>query len=101
MTRYHRKVDANQAVLVTELRRVGASVQSLASLGQGTPDLLVGWRGGNYLFEVKDPRKPPAQRKLTEAEERWHGAWRGRCYTVETFDECCGLLGIEDEVLGI
>ena len=47
------KIDANQTEIVKALRQVGASVQSLASTGKGCPDLLVGFRGVNWLLEVK------------------------------------------------
>ena len=46
------KVDANQAAIVKVLRQMGASVQPLHTVGQGTPDLLVGIQGRNYLLEV-------------------------------------------------
>ena len=39
------KTDANHADIVDALRRVGASVVSLASVGNGVPDLLVGFNG--------------------------------------------------------
>ena len=62
------KVDDNQPEIVKALRGIGAFVQSLASVGQGTPDLLVGFRGLWHLREVKDGDKPPSARKLTPAE---------------------------------
>ena len=36
------------------LRRVGCFVQSLASIGKGCPDLLVGKAGSWLVLEVKD-----------------------------------------------
>lgn len=39
------RTDANQAEIVAALRTRGALVQSLAGVGAGVPDLLVGWRG--------------------------------------------------------
>ena len=71
------KVDANQTQVVEALRAAGATVQSLAAVGQGVPDLLVGFRGQTVLLEVKDGRKPPSERRLTEQQLDWHGAWRG------------------------
>lgn len=64
------------------MRGVGASVQSLAALGDGCPDLLVGYRGANYLLEVKDQAKAPSHRKLTDDQVRWHGAWVGTVVVV-------------------
>jgi hypothetical protein len=41
------------------------------------PDLLVGRQGRTYLLEVKDGRKPPSARQLTDEQLTWHGAWKG------------------------
>lgn len=71
------KIDANQTQVVEALRAAGATVQSLAAVGQGVPDLLVGFQSKTMLMEVKNGRKPPSQRQLTEDQLKWHGAWRG------------------------
>ena len=71
------KIDANQEQVVQALRAIGATVQSLAGVGKGVPDLLVGYQGKTLLLEVKDGNKPPSERKLTEDQIKWHGAWRG------------------------
>lgn len=71
------KTDANQDQVVEALRAAGATVQSLAAVGKGVPDLLVGFQGKTLLMEVKDGRKPPSERRLTEQQFIWHGAWRG------------------------
>ena len=88
------KVDANQASIVGELRAVGASVQPLHTVGAGVPDLLVGFRGQNWLIEVKDGSKPPSERKLTAAQVDWHGAWRGQVVTVKDGAEALRALGV-------
>lgn len=71
------KVDANQDQVVIALKAAGATVQSLAAVGKGVPDLLVGWQGKTVLFEVKDGRRPPSEQRLTEQQLTWHGTWRG------------------------
>lgn len=81
------KVDDNQAEIVAALRKIGASVQPLHAVGQGCPDLLVGWRGMTSLLEVKDGKKPPSARKLTEDQEKWHANWRGQVAVVETVEQ--------------
>lgn len=81
------KVDDNQAEIVAALRKIGASVQPLHAVGQGCPDLLVGWRGITSLLEVKDGKKPPSARKLTPDQEKWHAAWMGQVTVVETVSE--------------
>ena len=71
------KVDANQIQVVSALRAAGATVQSLAGVGKGVPDLLVGHQGHTLLMEVKDGDKSPSQRKLTEDQLKWHREWNG------------------------
>ena len=88
------KVDRNQAEIVAALRSVGASVQSLAAIGKGCPDLLVGWRGSNYVIEVKDGRVVPSKRKLTPDQVRWHDAWNGRVHVVSSVTDALSLLGV-------
>ena len=71
------KVDANQQQVVEILRAAGATVQSLAAIGHGCPDLLVGWGGKTLLMEVKNPNVPKKDRELTDDQIKWHGAWMG------------------------
>lgn len=71
------KVDANQQKIVEILRSAGATVQSLAAIGHGCLDLLVGWGGKTLLMEIKDGSKVPSAQKLTEDQIKWHGAWMG------------------------
>lgn len=81
------RVDDNQKQIVADLRKSGVTVQHLHNVGKGCPDLLVGCRGKNYLFEIKDPAKSPSQRKKTEAQEKWHDEWRGQSDIAHTFEE--------------
>ncbi len=87
------RVDANQPAIVAALKGVGATVQHLHTLGQGCADLLVGYRGSNYLLEVKDGDKPPSRRRLTEDEKRWHAEWRGQVDVVENEQEALVVIG--------
>jgi hypothetical protein len=66
------KVDTNQEVIVQALRAAGATVQSLAAVGHGVPDLLVGFRNQTVLLEVKDGAKRPSQRDQVA----WPVEWR-------------------------
>lgn len=87
-----RRVDANQAAIVSALRNVGASVQILSEVGKGCPDLLVGWRGINLLFECKDGSKPPSKIKLTPDELEWHSTWMGQVTVVVSPSEAVAML---------
>jgi len=76
------KVDANQREIVDTLRALGASVQSLAMVGDGVPDLLVGYQGRTWLVEVKDGSKPPSRQRLTADQVAWRDTWRGEAPSV-------------------
>ena len=71
------KVDANQAQIVKALREAGCTVQSLAAVGDGCPDLLVGCGNRTALIECKDGSKPPSARRLNPEQMAWHAEWRG------------------------
>ena len=88
------KTDANQGEIVQALRDVGCTVQSLAPVGDGVPDLLVGYRGVNLLLEVKDGNKPPSARKLTPDQEKFHATWRGQKAVVTSREEALRAVGI-------
>ena len=92
------KVDDNQEQLVYELRQLGYSVQSIATVGKGCPDLLVGRRNRNWLFEVKDPAKWPSARALTKDEVEWHAFWKGQVTTIETVEQA--LVVMEKDMAG-
>lgn len=87
------KVDENQASVVKALRDAGASVQCLHAVGQGCPDLLVGYQKQNWLIEVKDGSKPPSARGLTDAQLRWHMLWQGQVAIAESEIEALRIIG--------
>ena len=66
----------------------------LHQLGKGIPDIFVGFRGENYLFEIKDGSKPPSKRTLTPDEEKWHAEWNGKVVVVNNIEEVIDALGI-------
>ena len=89
------RIDANHEQVVSALRAAGASVQSLAGVGKGVPDLLVGFQGKTLLMEIKDGRKTPSERRLTEDQVKWHGAWRGGpLAVVDGVDAALRMLGV-------
>lgn len=91
--RQNARVDANQPEIVQALRQVGASVLHIHELGEGAPDIAVGWRGLTYLFEIKDGAKPPSKRRLTDDELTWHLFWRGHVEVVESVDDALRKIG--------
>ena len=88
------KVDQNQDQVVSALRSAGAKVQSLAAVGKGVPDLLCQYQGTFYLIEVKDGRKQPSQRRLTDDQVKWHEEWKSAFLgVVESPDEALRFIG--------
>ena len=88
------KIDSNHIQVVSALRAAGASVQSLASVGKGVPDLLVAIRGVNLLMEVKDGNKPKSAQKLTDDQLKWHGAWQGPVCVVDGPEAALRMIGV-------
>lgn len=68
LNRYAKRRDANEAPIVTGLRRAGASVLQLDKF-----DLLVGFRGADYKLEVKveGEKMKPHQRDFAD---NWQGS---------------------------
>jgi hypothetical protein len=86
------KIDDNQVEIVAALRKIGCSVVSLAAVGSGCPDLLIGYRAMNFLVEVKDGNKSPSRRQLTEDQKVFHREWNGQIRVVESVEEAVKLV---------
>lgn len=96
--RQHGRVDDNQRAIVDALLKCGAAVISLASLGNGIPDLLVSIDHRVILVEIKDGAKPPSARRLTEAQEAIHQGWP--VIILESIDEAIKLVrDVRDEAV--
>lgn len=81
--------DDNEQEIVKALRRAGAYVAYI-----DTPaDLIVGYRGRTIIMEVKDGRKPPSARKLTDNEQKFHDEWTGgELHIVTCIEEAIDIL---------
>ena len=80
--------------VVEGLRAAGATVTSLAAVGRGCPDLVVGALGINYLIELKNPLVKPSARRLSPDEADWHSCWVGQVAIIETLEEALALVGL-------
>ncbi len=78
--------DTNEREIIEALIVVGASVQQLSV--KGCPDLLVGYRGVNWLMEVKTDKG-----ELTEAEFAFMEDWEGQADVVRSVDEALEMIG--------
>lgn len=121
MPRRAARTDANHTDVVGALRDVGTSVSSLAAVGHGVPDLVVGTcgltlvgrfnveavrrllesvedvvihEGATLLLEVKDGAKVASKRRLTPDEARWHQEWQGSALVVESVDDALKAVGV-------
>lgn len=103
---FARNRDANERVIVEALLAAGASVQRLNETG--TPDLLVGYHGANYLLEVKRPgvrvrvakhgHDDADERGLPPTQQKWWARWKGKePVVVTTVAESLAAIGACDE----
>lgn len=81
--------DRNQPEIVKALKQVGASVVSTAAIGGGFPDLVVGFRGRNYLIEVKT-----VGGKLNPDQEKFHKEWYATVNVARTVDDALRVIGL-------
>ena len=93
---YQRKrSDGNQPEIVANLRSIGCTVQDVHSLGHGFPDILVGYHGKNFLFEIKAPGG-----KITPDEKEWAQYWKGQSTLIRNFEQAVEYMDqhiLEDE----
>jgi hypothetical protein len=92
MARRAARVDDNQKSVVDDLRTIGCSIQHLHAQGMGCPDILAGWRGRNFLFEIKDPGKPPSKRGLRTMQQVWQQKWTGQVHVIHSADEAIEIM---------
>jgi hypothetical protein len=89
MRKYGARRDVNEARIVPALRKRGATVRYLSA--PGLPDLLVGFRGVNYLLEVKAQKG-----KLTPPEQDFFDEWRGQAVIVRSIEDALIAIGAID-----
>ena len=82
-----KRIDANHVEIVKALRKIGCDVISLAAVGSGGPDLLVGIAGRNYLIEVKNGKKPRSGQKLTPEQIKFHRNWCGQKTVINNIND--------------
>lgn len=81
------KVDQNQEQIVRDLRKYGACVTVISSLGRGVPDLLVSYDDIWYVVELKNPMQKKSQQKLTKDEQRWVNKQKARVHVIREIGE--------------
>jgi Holliday junction resolvase len=90
------RTDANQKEIVKTFRQLGFSVAVTSAIGCGFPDIIIGKHGKNWLVEIKDGKRIPSERRLTQDEEDFAAEWRGAMYIVESIEEVIALAKLLD-----
>ena len=91
------RVDKNQSSVVKALRDAGCSVQLLHAVGEGCPDLLVGYRGVSVPVEVKNGRKA----RLTPQQVAWTESWNGSFLIVRDAEDVSYVTDYVDCLLAL
>jgi hypothetical protein len=69
--------DQNEPAIIKALRDAGATVEQWDKV-----DLVVGFRGRNYLLEVKHPDRTKAHVERLARQADWRRAWAGQACVV-------------------
>jgi len=80
------RVDENQSHIVAGLRKMGCSVLIISQL-KNCFDILVGWKGKNYAFEIKNSTHKNPLKHLTEGERKFLNEWNGHIKVIQTLEE--------------
>lgn len=92
------RTDRNQAEIAEALRMFGATVHCAHGMGEGFPDLVVGYLKEVILIEIKDgPGK-----YLTPAQVKWHQEWHGKSFVAESaHDAMAAINGFLPSIAGL
>ena len=91
MRRRHGKPDANQQPIVDLARQIDAMVTITSGVGDGFPDLVVGFRNQNHLVEVKIPGG-----ELRESQKRFIRNWPAPVWVIDSGQELVTRLLMAD-----
>jgi len=90
--KYAKRVDENQNLIKHSFIALGASVLNLSRVGQGCPDLLIGYKGKSVLVEVKS-----AKGTFTEPQIKFMKNWRGGAVSrIDSVDAAIRLIKMLD-----
>ena len=97
------RADANQSEIVEFARACGATIQHLHMVGDGCPDLLIGYLGLNDLWEIKVPGANLSKRKRgkSRSQVEWHQDWRGSACVIRTVEDATERLDWMRRSLGL
>jgi hypothetical protein len=85
-----KRTDTNHAEIRDALRDIpGVQVADTSGVGEGYPDITVGYLGRNFLFEIKYKNG-----KLTDKQEIFHAGWTGDVRIVRSIDDALDAMGV-------
>ena len=83
-----KRVDGNQNQITKELRDLGFSVGLIHEVGNGIPDIIVGFFDClNIIVELKVDEKKKLTNKEAEFFQNWMGQVSKNCSTLSIIDE--------------
>lgn len=86
--------DANAGAIIKALKRCGATIIDMHTLGGGVPDIVCGYQGRNILMEIK-ARPKATNAGVHERQETFAREWRGdRVITVRSEAEALQAIGV-------
>jgi hypothetical protein len=91
-----KRKDLNQKNIEKELRRLNITFIDISNFGGGVGDILIGYHGVNYLFEIKNPDRSPSGLKLTKAEAEFNNTWQGQYKIVTNIYEILKTIKIRE-----
>jgi len=89
------KVDINQSQIVEQLRIYPGISVKCVHIVKNFADILVGFEGRNYLFEIKTDVK----KKLTEGEIKFQNNWTGQIDTIYSANDILRIIGFFDKLI--
>ena len=80
------RTDDNQSDIVNSFRSLGWYVLIISQL-KNCCDIIVSKAGHTIAVEIKDGKKAPSKRKLSEGEEKFRDEWLGDYELVESVED--------------
>ena len=86
-----RRTDVNHAAIRSALRDIpGVTVADTSGAGMGFPDLVVGYLGRNFLFEIKADHK----KRLTPRQVDFFDTWAGDVRVITCIDDALDAMRV-------
>ena len=95
MTYYKKRVDSNQQQIIHTFIALGASVLNLSRVGEGCPDILIGYKKHSVLCEIKRDNKAPYTESQVKFMQNWRGGPISRIDSVDAAIRLIKMLDIE------